>query len=343
VTASSFGPTSPFDQLGLEPVEGASPTAAPLTRRQARELEVRRAMVEATPAVPVPPVEVTFDRVPFVAELSTELAGAPDKRKPSRKARRARAAASTGPKVTQPKAKRTRRRRGSSALSLGAMLFAGALLVGMSIPANLFAPDELTLAGSSVATPEVDSLASVEKAEAQSLQMPTDAVASAPVRDTYAVTSYAELLAAKYVPVSQNFAPTTGAVRWPFPYAVDMTDGFGERWGGFHKGVDFVPGGGTPIYAVADGVVEWSGEDSTGYGNNVILNHTINGQSVDTLYAHMISGSSPLVSGQAVKVGDFIGLVGDTGMSYGAHLHLEVHLDGVPVDPYAWLQANAVN
>jgi murein DD-endopeptidase MepM/ murein hydrolase activator NlpD len=57
----------------------------------------------------------------------------------------------------------------------------------------------------------------------------------------------------------------------------------------------------------------------------------------------MIAGSSPLVVGQTVKVGDLVGLVGSTGASTGAHLHLEIHLDGVFVDPFAWLQANAVN
>ena len=110
------------------------------------------------------------------------------------------------------------------------------------------------------------------------------------------------------------------------------------------RGVDFVPGGGTPIYAIADGTVKHAGEDqSSGYGNHVIITHTINGQSIESITAHMVSGSSPIVTGQRVKVGDFLGLVGDTGISYGAHLHFEIHVEGVPVDPFAWLQANAVN
>ena len=50
-----------------------------------------------------------------------------------------------------------------------------------------------------------------------------------------------------------------------------------------------------------------------------------------------------LADGNTFKVGDFIGLVGDTGTSYGSHLHFELHVDKVPVDPFAWLTANAVN
>ncbi|WP_411353280.1 M23 family metallopeptidase [Microcella daejeonensis] len=52
-------------------------------------------------------------------------------------------------------------------------------------------------------------------------------------------------------------------------------------------------------------------------------------------------GLVPLVVGQQIKAGEFIGQVGSTGASTGAHLHFEIHLDGVPVDPYAWLTANA--
>jgi murein DD-endopeptidase MepM/ murein hydrolase activator NlpD len=44
-----------------------------------------------------------------------------------------------------------------------------------------------------------------------------------------------------------------------------------------------------------------------------------------------------------VFVGDFVGLVGSTGTATANHLHFEIHLDGIPVDPFAWLQANAVN
>ncbi|MFZ2964979.1 MAG: M23 family metallopeptidase, partial [Rhodoglobus sp.] len=147
--------------------------------------------------------------------------------------------------------------------------------------------------------------------------------------------------------LSYAYTATTGDVRWPFPYPVPITDQFGVRYidGGeeFHNGLDFVPGHGTPIYAIADGVVVTATELQWSYGNHVIIQHNLGGVNVQSLYAHMASGSSPLKVGDIVKVGDFVGLVGDTGRAYGSHLHLEIHVDGVPVDPFAWLTANAVN
>ncbi len=78
-------------------------------------------------------------------------------------------------------------------------------------------------------------------------------------------------------------------------------------------------------------------------GNNVMISHIINGQHIDSVYAHMLTGSSKLQVGDAIKVGEFIGLVGETGSATGPHLHFELHVDKVPVDPFAWLTANAVN
>ena len=218
---------------------------------------------------------------------------------------------------------------------MGAMLFAAAMLVGLSTPANLFRSE-------ASAVGDEQFISSADVGDVQSLAVADDAIVAAPARDGYSVTSYAELLRAKYSAVDYSYAATTGAVRWPFPYSVPVSSPFGPRDGGFHRGVDFTPGGGSPIYAIADGVAATSTADDT-YGQYVILTHNINGQRLDTLYAHMVLGSSPIVAGQEVKVGDFLGLVGDTGIAYGAHLHFEVRLDGVSVDPFAWLQANAVN
>jgi murein DD-endopeptidase MepM/ murein hydrolase activator NlpD len=91
---------------------------------------------------------------------------------------------------------------------------------------------------------------------------------------------------------------------------------------------------------MADGVVTQS-EFSGGYGQHVYIEHQVNGQSVMTVYAHLQADSSPLRVGDRVSVGDFIGLVGSTGTSTGPHLHFEVRVDGVYVDPFAFLTANA--
>ncbi|ROP72532.1 M23 family metallopeptidase [Curtobacterium sp. PhB115] len=136
-----------------------------------------------------------------------------------------------------------------------------------------------------------------------------------------------------------------GAVRSPFPGPVKMSSGFGYRsapcgaCSSLHQGLDFTPGMGTPIGAVAAGTVRVSGTYFS-YGNAVIIDHVIDGRQVSTLYGHMIPGSSPLKVGDEVDAGQFIGLVGSSGVSTGAHLHLEVLMDGVtPIDPEAWLQA----
>ncbi|MBF4608166.1 M23 family metallopeptidase [Curtobacterium sp. VKM Ac-1393] len=136
-----------------------------------------------------------------------------------------------------------------------------------------------------------------------------------------------------------------GAVRSPFPGPVQMSSGFGYRsapcgaCSSLHQGLDFTPGMGTPIGAVAAGTVRVSGTYFS-YGNAVIIDHEIDGRQVSTLYGHMIPGSSPLKVGDQIEAGQFIGLVGSSGVSTGAHLHLEVLMDGVtPIDPEAWLEA----
>ncbi|MCU1580263.1 MAG: family metallopeptidase [Rhodoglobus sp.] len=239
-------------------------------------------------------------------------------------------------------AARRRRNRGSAFVSLGALLAVGGLVVAVSVPANLFASD----ASSATLTTIVGQVKPTQSAQAMAID--DNVTVDIPVRDSFGTTSYAEQLRLQYANYGGSFSATTGAIRWPFPYTVPITDGFGLRAANIsgqamHNGVDFTPGAGSPIYAIADGVVAVHLEDTGGFGNHVIIQHSIPGQNVESLYGHMQYGSSPLNVGDAIKVGDFIGLVGDTGNSYGAHLHLEIHIDKVPVDPFAWLQANAVN
>ena len=78
-----------------------------------------------------------------------------------------------------------------------------------------------------------------------------------------------------------------------------------------------------------------------GYGQFVSIEHTLNGQSIVTVYAHMQRGSSPLSKGEIIRVGKLVGLVGNTGISTGPHLHFEVRVNGQKVDPFTWLEANA--
>ena len=94
-----------------------------------------------------------------------------------------------------------------------------------------------------------------------------------------------------------------------------------------HKGVDIGASYGSPIYAVADGMVAFAGR-AGGYGNFVKLAHA---RGLETGYGHM--SRMAVARGTHVARGQVIGYVGSTGMSTGPHLHWEVWRDGVSVDP----------
>lgn len=114
-----------------------------------------------------------------------------------------------------------------------------------------------------------------------------------------------------------------------------MSSGFGMRrhpiqgYNKMHKGVDFAASTGTPIYAAGDGVIEMAGRRG-GYGNYVLIRH--NGQ-LKTAYAHMSRFAKGTSTGRRVRQGEIIGYVGTTGSSTGPHLHYEVMLNGVQVNP----------
>ena len=106
-----------------------------------------------------------------------------------------------------------------------------------------------------------------------------------------------------------------------------------------HRGVDFVPGNGTPVFAITDGMVIDMGSNG-GYGYFVVLKHLVaNKEGVIeewvSLYAHLKKDSFPegLKIGSEVKTGDTIGAVGSTGQSTGPHLHFELTINGENVDP----------
>ncbi|SMO73101.1 Peptidase family M23 [Saccharicrinis carchari] len=94
-----------------------------------------------------------------------------------------------------------------------------------------------------------------------------------------------------------------------------------------HKGIDLVANTGTDIYASADGRVK-SVRYSDSFGKMVKIDH---GYGLVSLYAHM--NSQKVKVGDHVKRGQVIGEVGSTGLSAGPHLHYEIHLHGVEVDP----------
>jgi murein DD-endopeptidase MepM/ murein hydrolase activator NlpD len=341
---------------------GVDVAAIPLTRRQLREMEALQAsgpqvgvlrdgtVGPAANASPTPWATSAGPRSVTAEASYSERRRRGEGTSPhamGKSARGSRNYTRTAPplRVDAPQVARVlpRKRLASQLFTGVVMIFVAAFLVGTTVPANAFIPDSQELAAAAAAAP-----VSV-RADAQSMAVPTDVAETATDRGNFTVTSYAQILRAQYGNISYSYAMTTGAVRWPFPYVVPISSGFGSRvapcrgCSSMHMGIDFVPGAGTPIYAIADGVVREHKVETWGLGNSVVISHTIGGKAVDSVYAHMQAGSVVVEAGQEIKVGDLIGLVGSTGTSTGSHLHFEIHLDGVQVDPFAWLKANVTN
>lgn len=266
--------------------------------------------------------------------------GAKLKAKQLRESRRAQAKKALGasPSVPAPQSsnrKSVRRTIASNLMSLGAMAGVGLMFVATSVPANAFYEESVTDAP----------LAAV--AEVQALAVSDNTITAAVARDSYGAISLETQMRALYGARSWAYSTNpNGTIQWPFPIPAPITSGFGPRAGcGFcstmHQGLDFTPGAGVPIHAIAAGEVTHVNAYGWGWGHHVVIRHNINGQIVDSIYAHMQYGTMAVAVGQQIGVGQILGQVGSTGASTGAHLHLEIHVNGVPVDPFNWLQQNA--
>jgi murein DD-endopeptidase MepM/ murein hydrolase activator NlpD len=123
---------------------------------------------------------------------------------------------------------------------------------------------------------------------------------------------------------------------WPVEGRVGS--GFGQREdpfngeGKFHTGIDIEAPYGTPVRASADGDVSGASMGA-GYGREVVLNH---GHDVLTVYGHL--SAMAVVPGQHVIRGQVIGYVGQSGRATGPHLHYEVRVHNVPVNPHKYLR-----
>ena len=117
-----------------------------------------------------------------------------------------------------------------------------------------------------------------------------------------------------------------------------VSSGFGYRdfnGGSHHMGIDLAAGEGTPYYAAASGVVMYATNDggyNGGAGNWIVIAH---GNGMVTKYMH--SSAVYVSPGEQVVQGQNIGAVGNTGESFGAHLHFQLEFNGVAVDPYSFI------
>ena len=138
-------------------------------------------------------------------------------------------------------------------------------------------------------------------------------------------------------PASSNVsqAPAVSSGTFTRPSAGYVSSTMGERWNKQHAGIDIAASGTVPIVAAADGVVSRS-YFSSSYGNVIFVTHSIGGQQWTTVYAHLSSRQAS--EGAVVAKGQQIGIMGNTGHSYGQHLHFELHKG-----PWNYSKSNAVN
>src|SRR5437588_1804363 len=147
---------------------------------------------------------------------------------------------------------------------------------------------------------------------------------------------------------NSNLSRFEYARRWhvntrPGMWPVDgpLMSSFGERTdpfsgeGAYHTGVDIAAAMGTPARATADGVVTFA-ETYGGYGRLVIVDH---GNGYETYYAHL--SRFAVVTGQEIRQGEPVGAVGATGRVTAPHLHYEVRVRKMPVNPYRYLVAKS--
>ncbi len=175
-----------------------------------------------------------------------------------------------------------------------------------------------------------------------------DVTAPSVGREGYASQTIEEYAEAAGIRAEATFTNNpSGTIQWPFAVGVHIGDRFGYRdcagCSEDHHGQDFNPGFGAQIQAIADGVVSESTDEGGSLGVVTMIDHQIDGETVTSVYAHMQYDSRRMEVGDVIKVGDVIGLTGNTGMSTGPHLHFEIRIGGIDgewVDPLDWLYAN---
>ena len=113
-----------------------------------------------------------------------------------------------------------------------------------------------------------------------------------------------------------------------------FTSGFGPRWGGVHRGLDFAAEYGKPIHSTANGVVTFAGWQGD-YGRIVKIRHRFG---LETRYAHL--AKIRVSKGQRVSHGERIGDMGNSGRSTGTHLHYEILVNGKAINPMIYIRAS---
>lgn len=128
-----------------------------------------------------------------------------------------------------------------------------------------------------------------------------------------------------------------GPFVWPVTGVITLEFGESSRWQLFHTGIDIAnPQGknGDPITPFMPGTVVYAGQISWGFGKHVIIDH---GDNLTSIYAHL--ETIWVEVGQAVKPGEIIGLEDSTGWATGPHLHFQINVFGIPINPRVFLSS----
>lgn len=131
------------------------------------------------------------------------------------------------------------------------------------------------------------------------------------------------------VPQPNDTTPSAAGFVWPTNGMVSSP--FGPRWGRMHEGIDIAAPTGRPVRAAKAGVVITAAA-SGAYGNLIVVDH---GGGEQTRYAHL--SAFDVAKGTPVPIGQVIGRIGSTGRSTGPHLHFEIRIAGIAVDPLPYL------
>lgn len=274
---------------------------------------------------------------PLTRREAIALEAAQSRRKAPRKPAQARRVAPRKAASEKPRSTRGVAARAGSVLVMACV---AGVTIATSVPADaLLSPEDVEARAIAAQSEHVD------HSHDQILDAALQAAEQTVEQESYDSASIAEYAAASGLRVADTFVNNPkGTVQWPFAVGVTIGDLFGSTWGrsSAHRGLDFNPGNGAPIQAIADGVVTLVDTQGS-LGEHIMITHNINGETITSVYAHLIYGSTKFKVGDAVKVGDIIGNVGDTGYSTGPHLHFEIRLgdvNGQQVDPLPWLRAN---
>jgi murein DD-endopeptidase MepM/ murein hydrolase activator NlpD len=234
------------------------------------------------------------------------------------------------------------RKVATASFSLGVVGIVGLMTVGMTTPAEAVAAASGADASMSVIAPADRSATDIDEDEIQAYVAPSTVLSDTLERtENYGTITMAELASEAGI---QNFSnlfhnDPNSNIQWPFAVGVTMSYGYGMRSGRLHEGIDFTPGAGSPIQAIADGTVRVASEAGGAFGVHVIIDHMVDGELVSSHYAHMQYGSLQVEPGQRVTVGTVLGRTGNTGRSFGAHTHFEILQNGTTaIDPMPWLR-----